>query len=155
NDLLNGGNGANILDGGAGRDELVVHANDLVAFDPADVGTLVDPTPPPVTPAAAPVAVDATLTAADVQQLLARDAAAPASPDGIIAIVDRNGRILGVHVEGGVDPGLLTNPASLTFAVDGAVAKARTGAFFGNNQAPLTSRTIQFISQSTITEREV
>ena len=41
------------------------------------------------------------------------------------------------------------------FAVDGAVAKARTGAFFGNNQAPLTSRTVQFVSQSTITEREV
>src|SRR5437868_2452259 len=84
-----------------------------------------------------------------------RSSAAPASNDGIIAIVDRNGRILGVHVEGGVDPGLLANPASLTFAIDGAVAKARTGAFFGNNQAPLTSRTIQFISQSTITEREV
>jgi uncharacterized protein GlcG (DUF336 family) len=155
NDFLNGGGGANILDGGAGRDELVVHANDLVAIDPADIATLADPPPPPVTPAADPVATDATLTAADVQQLLDRAAAATASDDGIIAIVDRNGRILGVHVEGGVDPGLLANPASLTFAVDGAVAKARTGAFFGNNQAPLTSRTIQFISQSTITEREV
>jgi len=154
NDLLNGGAGLNTLVGGAGRDELVVHAQDLVAFDPADIGTLADP-PPPVTSAAAPVAVDATLTAGDVQQLLARAAAATASTDAIIAIVDRNGRILGVHVEGGVDPGLLANAASLTFAVDGAVAKARTGAFFGNNQAPLTSRTIQFISQSTITEREV
>ena len=30
-----------------------------------------------------------------------------------------------------------------------------TGAFFASNQAPLTSRTIQDISQSTITEREV
>src|SRR5262245_13702197 len=156
NDLLNGDGGANVLDGGAGRDELVVHANDLVAFDPADISSLVDPPPPPP---AAPLAVtalpDTTLAATDVQQLLARAAAATASNDAIIAIVDRNGRILGVHVEGGVDPGLLANAASLTFAIDGAVAKARTGAFFGNNQAPLTSRTIQFISQSTITEREV
>src|SRR5207237_6828279 len=32
---------------------------------------------------------------------------------------------------------------------------ARTGAFFGNAQAPLTSRTIQFISQTTVTQREV
>src|SRR5207302_9422820 len=43
----------------------------------------------------------------------------------------------------------------LVFAIDGALAEARTGAFFGNNQAPLTSRTIQFISQSTVTQREV
>src|SRR5258708_10028378 len=45
--------------------------------------------------------------------------------------------------------------ANLTFAIDGALAEARTGAFFGNNNAPLTSRTIQFISQTTITQREV
>src|SRR5262249_52021569 len=31
----------------------------------------------------------------------------------------------------------------------------RTGAFFGNDQAPLTSRTIQLISQTTITQRLV
>src|SRR5207302_3801528 len=37
----------------------------------------------------------------------------------------------------------------------GAVSLARTGAFFGNDQAPLTSRTIQDISQTTITQREV
>ena len=47
------------------------------------------------------------------------------------------------------------DPEKLTFAIDGAVAEARTGAFFANNQAPLTSRTIQFISQTTITQREV
>ena len=46
-------------------------------------------------------------------------------------------------------------PSKLVFAIDGALAKARTGAFFANNQAPLTSRTVQFISQTTITQREV
>jgi uncharacterized protein GlcG (DUF336 family) len=35
------------------------------------------------------------------------------------------------------------------------VAKARTAAFFANDTAPLTSRTIRFISQTTITQREV
>ena len=44
---------------------------------------------------------------------------------------------------------------SVDLTIDGAVAKARTAAFFTNNQAPLTSRTIRFISQSTITQREV
>ncbi|HEX5272338.1 MAG TPA: hypothetical protein VFW33_17695, partial [Gemmataceae bacterium] len=41
------------------------------------------------------------------------------------------------------------------FAIDGAVSLARTGAFFSSNQAPITSRTVRFLSQSTITQREV
>ena len=49
----------------------------------------------------------------------------------------------------------MNDPNNLIFAVDGALAEARTGAFFANDQAPLTSRTIQNISQSTITQREV
>ena len=43
----------------------------------------------------------------------------------------------------------------MVFAIDGAVSLARTGAYFANDQAPLTSRTIQEISQTTITQREV
>jgi uncharacterized protein GlcG (DUF336 family) len=96
-----------------------------------------------------------TITAGEVGQLLQRAAAATPSDNAIVAIVDRGGRILGVRVEGNVSPAITGNPATLTFAIDGAVAEARTGAFFGNNQAPLTSRTIQFISQTTITQREV
>ena len=95
---------------------------------------------------------DKRITEADVEALLRRAAAASASNDAIIAIVDREGDILGVRVEGGVT---IVDPQTLVFAIDGAVAKARTGAFFSNSTAPLTSRTIRFISQSTITEREV
>ncbi|HUR56049.1 MAG TPA: heme-binding protein, partial [Gemmataceae bacterium] len=95
------------------------------------------------------------LEASEVEVLLARAAAAASSSDAIIVITDRNGRILGVRVESGVDSAITSNPQALAFAIDGAVAKARTGAFFANNQAPLNSRTVQFISQSTITEREV
>src|SRR5262245_15491596 len=95
------------------------------------------------------------LTAGEVQQLLRRAAAASASNDAIIAVVDREGSVLGVRVESGVSPRITGSTASLVFAIDGALAKARTGAFFANNQAPLTSRTVQFISQSTITRREV
>ena len=43
----------------------------------------------------------------------------------------------------------------LIFAIDGAVAKARTAAFFANQDTPITSRTVRFISQSTVTQREV
>ena len=95
-----------------------------------------------------------TLTATDVEQLLSRAAAASASEDAIIAITDRQGRILGVRAEQDVLD-TITDGETLVFAIDGAVAKARTAAFFANNTAPLSSRLIRFISQSTITQREV
>jgi uncharacterized protein GlcG (DUF336 family) len=100
-------------------------------------------------------AADVNLTAGEVQQLIRRAAAADAHQDAIIAVVDRGGNVLGVRVEGGVSPAITGNVTNLVFAVDGALAEARTGAFFANNQAPLTSRTVQFISQTTITRREV
>jgi uncharacterized protein GlcG (DUF336 family) len=95
------------------------------------------------------------LTTSDVQALLERAAAASSLNDAIIAVVDRNGTILGVRVENGVSPQITGNKTNLVFAIDGAVSEARTGAFFGNDQAPLTSRTIQEISQTTMTQREV
>ena len=101
-----------------------------------------------------------TLCTPEVEILLDRASAATPSEHAIIAIVDRGGHILGVRVEdevvgAGPDQISVGDTATLVFAIDGAVAKARTAAFFANNQAPLTSRTIQFISQTTITQREV
>ncbi len=95
------------------------------------------------------------ITELEVETLLKRASQASASHDAIIAVVDRTGRILGVRVEADVDSTLKADSAKLAFAIDGAVAKARTAAFFSSNAAPLTSRTIRFISQSTITQREV
>jgi uncharacterized protein GlcG (DUF336 family) len=99
----------------------------------------------------APSSAAAQLTEAEVEMLLARATRATDRTDAIIAIVDRGGQILGVHVEADVN----MDPATLVFAIDGAVAKARTAAFFSNDQAALTSRTVRFISQSTIIQREV
>ena len=96
-----------------------------------------------------------TISGADVGAILARASAADPHQDMIVAIVDRSGRILGVNVGAGVSPNIASNTANLTFAIDGAVSLARTGAFFGNNQAPLTSRTFQDTSQSTLTQQEV
>ncbi len=128
------------------------------------------------------------ISAAEVELLLNRAAVATSSNDAIIAVVDRGGRILGVRVEQDVltaygnlvsADGVVNAPAevqTLVFAIDGAVAKARTAAFFANGTAdsridpetglapagtatptvgPLTSRTVRFISQSTITQREM
>src|SRR2546423_236838 len=74
-----------------------------------------------------------TLTTTQVSTLLQRAAAATGSDDAIIAIVDRNGTILGVRVEGGVASSVTSNPLILDFAIDGAVSLARTGAFFSSN----------------------
>lgn len=74
------------------------------------------------------------LAAAEVDALL-RAAAAAIDRPLTVAVVDRAGRPLGLYRRGhsgGED--------------DRAVALARTGAFFSNNQAPLSSRTVRFVS---------
>lgn len=149
-DKLVAGPGGTVLDGGAGADRLFrVKANDVVVPDPADKISFAVP------PLGANTLQPQILTQSDVQTLLLRASAATGSNDGIIAIVDRGGRLLGVFVESGVSANILNNPELLTFAIDGAIAKARTGAFFGNNQAPLTSRTIENLSESALTQREI
>jgi uncharacterized protein GlcG (DUF336 family) len=95
------------------------------------------------------------LTRDQVAALLDRAAAATASDDAIVAVVDRGGNILGVRVEGNVSPVITGSPTLLDFSVDGAVALARTGAQFSSNSAPLTSRAVRFISQTSITQRMV
>ncbi len=99
------------------------------------------------------------LTTDDVETLLDRASAATKSDDAIIVVVDRNGTMLGVRVEEGVslsptgDADL--DAKKLAYAIDGAAAKARTAAFFSNNAAPITSRTIRSLSQSTMVQRVV
>jgi len=147
NDVLVGGLGGTAFNGGPGTDSFQnVQPTDSVVSDAVDAN--------PITPPAA-TSNQQTLTAAEVSTLLQRAAAASASSDAIIAITDRNGRILGVRVESGVSTAITGTASRLVFAIDGAVSLARTGAYFGNNQAPLTSRTVQSLSQSTITQREV
>ena len=176
--VLNGGDGNNKLVAGAGASTLISGAGQAALFGGAGVTTFsadggtnalfnvkgTDTVVPnagnrllPALPrgAAAPSVPVTQLTGDDVSALLQRAAAASASSDAIIVITDRNGQILGVRIESGVDPNITASIDNLVFAVDGAYAKALTAAYFANDQAPLTSRTVQFISQSTITEREV
>ena len=115
--------------------------------------------PSPIDPVGGP-AVDAAtaaaqLTPSEVNTLLDRATAADPYNNAIIAVVDRGGRVLGVRVDNGVSTAITGNASNLVFAVDGAIAEARTGAFFASDQAPLTSRTIENLSQSTMTQREI
>src|SRR5580692_6520771 len=87
-----------------------------------------------------------TLSQADVLMVVQAAATAAQSDAMSIAMVDRMGRILAVYV-GPSAPA--TSPGNFGAAfptADLAVALARTGAFFSNDQAPLSSRTVRFIS---------
>jgi uncharacterized protein GlcG (DUF336 family) len=64
----------------------------------------------------------------------------------VIAVVDRLGRILAVYKQPSAPPLVQGNFSQMVPSDDFAVSLARTGAFFSNDQAPLSSRTVRFIS---------
>ncbi|GAC1633138.1 MAG: hypothetical protein NVS9B14_07350 [Candidatus Acidiferrum sp.] len=105
-------------------------------------GSSIAPPPPPP-----PVTFQA-LTAGEVMNIVTAAAASVSTDTLVIAVTDRQGKVLGVFHKAGAPLGALSlgNFSLMENADDVAVQLARTGAFFSNNQAPLTSRTIRFIS---------
>ncbi|MEQ1354105.1 MAG: heme-binding protein [Candidatus Acidiferrum sp.] len=99
--------------------------------------------PPPVV---MPTAT--TLTAGDVDNVVRAAAAATSAQTAVIAVVDRAGNVLAIFRKPGalVTEMAVGNFKTLMRAQDVAVGLARTGAFFSNDEAPLTSRTVRFIS---------
>jgi uncharacterized protein GlcG (DUF336 family) len=97
----------------------------------------------PVVPPPIP-AVQA-LQVADVQKIVTA-AINSVKADMVVAIVDRAGFVLGVFRTQNAPSTSIGNFGQTQNANDVAVALARTGAFFSNNQAPLSSRTVRFIS---------
>lgn len=76
------------------------------------------------------------LNAAQVRQILAQ-AASQTRPGQAVAIVDREGIVLGVYAT--------TTATAAT--IDAAIARARTGAYFQSTQNAFTTRTARFIIQ--------
>jgi uncharacterized protein GlcG (DUF336 family) len=64
----------------------------------------------------------------------------------VIAVVDRAGNVLALYRKPAAPATATANFGLQVDTNDVAIGLARTGAFFSNNQAPLTSRTIRFIS---------
>ena len=96
-------------------------------------------------PASSPPATPTPLSSAEVQQVV-QHAAQSADAPLVIAVADRTGKILAVFRNPSAP---LTSTGNFGAAVDSnelAVALARTAALFSNNQAPLSSRTVRFIS---------
>jgi uncharacterized protein GlcG (DUF336 family) len=92
------------------------------------------------------VATNPCLTVADVTNVTAVAARAIGRDTMVIAVVDRGGNVLGVFRKAGAPAQVVGNFGVLVDANDYAIGLARTGAFFSNDQAPLSSRTVRFIS---------
>jgi len=93
---------------------------------------------PPPTPSTA-------LTAADAQSV-AQNAAQSVDAAITIAVTDRAGNVLAVYKKPGSPATSTGNFGVSVDTADLAVSLARTGSFFSNDQAPLSSRTVRFIS---------
>src|SRR5205807_924138 len=107
NDVFVGsGVGPNVLVGGPGLKTFFGDAgiNTIIGLKPGDRNFLGSPIPHSFFDdfLGLPPSPTLTLTAGEVNTLLARATAATPSTDGIVAIVDRGGRILGIRVEDGV-----------------------------------------------------
>ena len=87
------------------------------------------------------------LTSDDVAAVVQAAAASVNSDALVIAVSDRQGDILAIYKEALAAPA--TSTANFGIQADTkevAVALARTTSFFSNDQAPLSSRTVRFIS---------
>jgi uncharacterized protein GlcG (DUF336 family) len=104
-------------------------------------GSSSQPAPdPPPTPTAVPP-----LDKSDVDKVV-QAALASVNLDMVVAVVDRAGIVLGVYRTPNAPGTAVGNYGQTQNANDVAVALARTGAFFSNDQAPLSSRTIRYLS---------
>ena len=94
----------------------------------------------PPTPSSAPLSI------LDVQNVVQVAAQAADSNSMVIAVVDRGGNVLAVYRKTAVAATAIGNFGANVNVNDLAVALARTAAYFSNDQAPLSSRTVRFIS---------
>jgi uncharacterized protein GlcG (DUF336 family) len=97
------------------------------------------PVSPPPIPSVQPLQIS------DVQKIV-QAAVNSINVDMVVAVVDRAGFVLGVFRTQNAPSTAIGNFGMMQNANDTAVALARTGAFFSNDQAPLSSRTVRFIS---------
>ena len=102
-----------------------------------------------INPAAIPVTTPSTgnnvLTMAEADSIV-KAAAASVNVPLTIAISDRRGVILAVYNKSGAPTTTLGNFMQVDPADEVAAALARTAAFFSNDQAPIGSRTVRYLS---------
>lgn len=84
------------------------------------------------------------LTASDVMTIV-QNAVTSVNAPMVVAVVDRPGNILAVYQTTNA-PTMSMNLGKMVRSDDLAVGLARTAAYFSNDSAPLSSRTVRFIS---------
>ncbi|MGB6544896.1 MAG: heme-binding protein [Candidatus Acidiferrales bacterium] len=117
---------------------LVVAALSLAACGGATGPTSATTVPPP--------ALSPDLSASQVQSLVVAAAQAADVDTMVIAVSDRAGQVLAIYRKPSAPA---TTPGNFGAAVDTnelAVSLARTAAFFSNDQAPISSRSVRFLS---------
>jgi uncharacterized protein GlcG (DUF336 family) len=87
----------------------------------------------------------AILTKADVDKVV-QSAAASVNVGVTVAVTDRQGDILAVYRKPGTPATSRGNYGNMVDTNELAVGLARTASFFSNDQAPLSSRTVRYIS---------
>lgn len=92
-----------------------------------------------------PETVASQLSAVDVQNVI-QNAAQATSAAYVIAVTDRGGNVLAIFRKTGAPATATANFGVSAGSDEVAVALARTASYFSNNQAPLSSRTVRFIS---------
>ncbi len=102
----------------------------------------------PPAPTSGPVQTSANiLTAADVNSIVMAAARSVNVPI-VIAVSDRMGNILAVYKKANAPATAIANYGQMYPSDDVAAALARSAAYFSNDQAPISTRTIRFISAS-------
>ncbi len=86
------------------------------------------------------------LTSADVALVVQKTAEAVNSDAMVIAVTDRQGDILAIYQKPSAPATSAANFGMQADTKEVAVALARTTSFFSNDNAPLSSRTVRFIS---------
>jgi uncharacterized protein GlcG (DUF336 family) len=86
------------------------------------------------------------LSAADVASIVEAAASAVNDDGMVIAVTNRQGNILAIYSKPAAPATSLANFGMQADTREVAVALARTAGFFSNDQAPLSSRTVRFIS---------
>src|SRR5271167_886752 len=92
-----------------------------------------------------PPATATPLSISDVQTVVTNAVESVNAPM-VVAVADRAGNILAVFETPGAPTTSIGNFGQVVPADELAVGLARTAAFFSNDQAPLSSRTVRFIS---------
>ena len=100
---------------------------------------------PPAQTVANPQTTTNVLTASDVQSII-QAAASSVNVPLAIAVSDRSGNVLAVYLKANAPATSLANFGQMQPSDEVAAALARSAAFFSNDQAPISTRTVRYIS---------